>query len=644
MFVLRLLAAFSLMFLPGAWLAFARPGAWLPMSARVGLAGALSPVVVVVEYFALRAAGMPVQTTAWILVALNLPAAWLVLRQRPTGRVVRASAVQSAFILGLLAVGVSVPWHVNAQLRIFESHTLMHTAIVNQFVAGTLLPEEPEMAGLPLAYPWLSHVYWATLGVVLDWAPTRVYVMTNLVWLAWTALGVYAAGVALGARGFASRAGVLWLTLGTNVVGAAISWMTGWLPGDIRYTPWVRKYVPFNDMPFALALLASLIALAILAVRRKDGRHALLLGAVLGAAGAVYPLVLPGALAVAGLVPLVLWFEVARGRGGATRDVLVYAGALAAGAVAAALVLKLTVLSRATSGVELSSVEAGLSKLASAVIVLAASLVSAVVGVVAGLRERGGGTRRWLDQVEPAFLLLLLASLATVLAAAVFHLQGDNYNEYKLTLCAALSMAPFVAIALDRTVAPRGPFTIVVILSGVMLAPLLFSLNPWDSFGRTATAPPATEDGVSVHLATSAEEAGWTNAIRLQTPPNTVVVVATSRVYVPAATARALYAPVIGVPFEGYWFEARDYLIEGRGYPKDVVDGRLAVVKRLLSATNDHEIEAAWNEVMGLGRPVAVLASTPQNDGLLAWLTSRQKGRRLFQDESGRVVWFYPGA
>ena len=42
-----------------------------------------------------------------------------------------------------------------------------------------------------------------------------------------------------------------------TTVGAAIFRVTGRLSGDIRYTPWLRKYTFFNDMPFELALFAD---------------------------------------------------------------------------------------------------------------------------------------------------------------------------------------------------------------------------------------------------------------------------------------------------------------------------------------------------------------------------------------------------
>jgi hypothetical protein len=83
-------------------------------------------------------------------------------------------------------------------------------------------------------------------------------------------------------------------------------------------------------------------------------------------------------------------------------------------------------------------------------------------------------------------------------------------------------------------------------------------------------------------------------------------------------------------------------MIELRGYSRQLVEGRLAVVSRLLNATSDREAEDALAEVARLGRPIAILARKGKNDTLLAWLDAQHKGRRIFSDDAGYVVWLFP--
>ena len=207
---------------------------------------------------------------------------------------------------------------------------------------------------------------------------------------------------------------------------------------------------------------------------------------------------------------------------------------------------------------------------------------------------------------------------------------------------APLTLAPFIGVALTRLTPARVPATLVVVLSGLLLSPTILMQNAKYSLSIIASAPPATEDGVTVHVATGSPEAGWTNAIRERTPPDTVVVANRSTIFVPSATSRSLFAPIVDVYFPGYSLESREQMVELRGYSSRLVEERLAVVSRLLEAKTDHDAEDALAEVARLGRPIAILAWRGKHDRLLAWLDARHMGRRIFEDDSGRVVWLYP--
>jgi hypothetical protein len=72
-------------------------------------------------------------------------------------------------------------------------------------------------------------------------------------------------------------------------------------------------------------------------------------------------------------------------------------------------------------------------------------------------------------------------------------------------------------------------------------------------------------------------------------------------------------------------------MIDLRGYPAQLVTDRLAAVEHLVIP-----------DVVHLGRPVAILLRLPQQTAALQRLESTRAGRRLFEDASGRVVWFCP--
>ena len=66
------LIALVLLILPGAWLAFGLPLQPISFAARLAIAGALSPLTVGLQFYALRFVGASFEATASILLVLNL--------------------------------------------------------------------------------------------------------------------------------------------------------------------------------------------------------------------------------------------------------------------------------------------------------------------------------------------------------------------------------------------------------------------------------------------------------------------------------------------------------------------------------------------------------------------------------------------
>jgi hypothetical protein len=588
--------------------------------------------------------GASVGGSAWTLVAVNVPALWLLIRHDTWQRSSMRSALEWSFIGGLLLFLAAVPWLVVSQLRIFSSHTWLHTVIVNQFMSGAVLPEEPELAGVALVYSWLAHVYWAALCVVLDWAPTRVYGLTNVASLASLSLLVYATGRALGASATAARTSIPWVLFGTNVVGALIWLATNRLPGDIRYTPFFRKFTTFNSMPFGLALFAGLILLGVLAVRGDRGRRRpVLFGAALAACGAIYVLVFPAAFSLAVAVVVILGLEHLQGRARSFRSAFEYGAATAGAAAVALAALKLTARARATPAFELSSLEAVASKLVSAAIALAPFLLAAVVVTAGPALARGGGqrVRDLLARLEPAHLMLGLAALPVVAFGAIFHISpGYAYNEYKMMFCAALLLVPFVGVALDRWLPGAVASGTGLIASG-LLALMVLAQNPFHATERVHDAPPAFEQGLTVRLSQEHVDSAWISAIRERTPPDTIVVADSSPVFLPAAAWRPLYAPVVDRVFPGVWLESREHLLFLRGYPPELVRSRLETTAGLFGARTDAELDGNLEKILRLDRPVVIVADRSRHAAMLELLAARQHGRLLSDTPRGTVVWLY---
>jgi hypothetical protein len=250
--------------------------------------------------------------------------------------------------------------------------------------------------------------------------------------------------------------------------------------------------------------------------------------------------------------------------------------------------------------------------------------------------------RRPAPRASLEHALLIASALVTVGTAAAFNVNGDAFNEYKLMFCAALLLAPFSALAVDRMRPSRVPPAPALVLVGLLLAPMVLMANPRFGLERIAGTPTAIERGVSMRLTAGDDAAAWTDAIRDRTPPQTVVVLSSSRVFVPAFTARSLFAPVTRVNFPGYWLESRAHMTDLRGYSRELVSARLAVVEQLFTAGNDAAVENALMDLSRLGRPIAIVASRSRDATLLQWLSSRSVCGLLHEDKAGFLVRFCP--
>ena len=310
---MRIASLLLLMVLPGSWLAFCPGSAHLSYGARFALAIVLSPPVAAVQFFVLRLAGLTFQQVVPVLQFVNLGSLFLIVRAFSSRypRISWRQGLLGGTVYASVAACVAIPWLWQPDFRQYSWHGLLHTDIVYTFARGALLPEEPELAGIALGYPWVGHVFWALLAWSADLSPTIIYVVTNLALLGATGMLYYTLARDLGASEVTSLATPVILALGTNLPG-----LIGWsiippndngiwwgILGDLRYAPFLLKFVTFETMPFGLALHSALVYLSVSAVRKHKSLEIFLIPTILTASAALYPNLFPAsALLVMALI------------------------------------------------------------------------------------------------------------------------------------------------------------------------------------------------------------------------------------------------------------------------------------------------------------------------------------------------------
>lgn len=628
--------------LPGAWVAFGLPLGRLSAPARLAIAVALTPAVLGAEYLVLTLLGVSFPLAAWVLLLVNLPSAVLLSRaewQRPTLRPALRPGMGLA-LLGALMLALIIPWLALPTMRMYSWHALLHSSIIYRVSAGPGLPEEPELAGLSLAYPWLGHVYWAVLGTVTDVAPTLLYPLSNLIWLATgfaLAYVVAREGFELGPASAAFGAGFTFLATQSVAFAAKVAtWDIGLATEyfGFRIGTILEKYRGFEVMPFAFALLLALLLAVVVSLRKEVNlaAFALLEAAILVAVGMVYTVMAAvGFVLVGGQILLLAtrWGSGYVRRSWREIGQLTSAAAMAF-AVCVALYWLYSLSTRGTIPLGWAGVKTRLYQ------TIFALLPFAVVGFPA----------LWRAVRQRDAVVLLLA--ATAGAACVMHLfmrLGDN--EYKFVLFASVCLAPLCALTVDRWLTQPGarrerwawpvvmgvPLLLLAIDLTAVFGVGIFMQAPW----RTAT--PLDESHYQVALESGQPDAGWVAAVRDQTPKNTVVVARDLPFYAPALVDRALFAPADrnGEQSPGYSLNNRFQLISQRRYAGALHDTREVAEEALLQGCATEKMAEAVSAIEQLERPVALVFDNPRACGL-AYVQQAGTGEQLYAD-AGHVVW-----
>jgi hypothetical protein len=634
----------ALSVLPGVWLAFGLPIDELGDRVRLALAVALSPAVIGVQYAALKALGISVDTAALLVLVINLPSLWLLRRLRPSLLWLpawsRRNWAAAVILAGGLVLVLVVPWLLIDGLRTFSWHALLHTDIIYQLSGPAIRPEEPELGGVALAFAWMPHAYWVVLGVLADVAPTRLYPVSNILWLLVCVYLIYAlAAGALRLRpSSALFCGALAL-LGTQAAAYVARLLTNdrWFAADyfgFRLSTIVQKFRGFETMPFAFALFLAVLLIVVWRLRAPLGAAGAIEGSLLLALGIVYPILMPVALLVAGSQVLLILTRWSRDlRPFARREIVQLI--LGVGLAAVAFVPVYYFYTQGTQGPSLLSLAGRQTKTWQTLLALLPFGLLALPAAVQAVRRREGVT-----------MLLLWSAACSALLHIVVNLAG---LEYKYVLTASLLLAPVCALTVDRF-SLRFPAWEWLPALGVPV--LLLSIEFAWTLGmyghipsNLVNAPQVNEEHFWLRLDPGEPDAAWVQAINERTPPATLLVATQAKIHLGPFARRALYvsSDADGAAASGYSMDNRSTLVGHRRYPAQVYDTRLDTVAHFMSSDQPAQLEQALATMLAQQRPLAIHfadSATPA----LRWLQAAGIGEQLYSDGQQTVWYIEPGA
>ena len=636
----QVLVVASLSALPGAWLAYAWPSCRMGFLPRLALAVVLSPLAVGVQFYAFRLAGVSFAATSVIILVISFGSLPLVYDGLRNATPDYRRMLIGTLIFFAVAACAAIPWIWDATFRRFSWHGLLHTDIIYAFANGALLPDDPELVGVRLAYPWMGHIYWAVVAWTSDLNPTILYLPTNLVFLWATGVLLYLTVREFGVSTPIAFAMPVFAALGANLIG-----LVGWsivppnadavwwaLFGDLRYAPFLLKYVTFEVMTFGLATFAALLYLSALAMLRPGSQIQFAPPLAAAILGVFYPILFPPALALAVFAIAPVFVPVARSSQGAKTNRWRLAALILAAAIVAVGCLTLYTTGQSERVVMLSSGRAFAKKL------VAATLAQGVFFWLAWKVWREEPAMRW-----PVFALGLTAIIAVALNLGLRI--GSGLNEYKFIIVSGLCIMIPTAIYVDRAFARI--FHKRYVLLGALPLALAMAMTAYSYLriprGGAEIGLP-DESSFWLMLPNEHPDAGWTRAIREGTPPDTVVITDARNYHVSSFTGRMLFAPLDAAkPHFGYNMYSRYSLLEERGYNPSLFEERVRLLKYLYGEVNLETPALAstlWMRLQSLRRPLAMILK--RDSGFLTWLQKAHIGRTLAPAGDEAFVYYIP--
>ncbi|MEZ4672681.1 MAG: hypothetical protein R2932_00345 [Caldilineaceae bacterium] len=177
-------------------------------------------------------------------------------------------------------------------------------------------------------------------------------------------------------------------------------------------------------------------------------------------------------------------------------------------------------------------------------------------------------------------LLLIISTMGLLALYAVADLEA---LEYKYVLAATIVAAPIGAAGLGSLVRGnrlRCRFTAGVLLLLMVANQVLMLRVGAQVPTNLVNAPQVDETQFWLQLQPDQPEAGWVDAIREKTPPNTIVVASQSHIHVSPFLSRCM-RPVTfdGTAIAGYSVDNRYNLLSWRGYSALLYEERMATIQ-----------------------------------------------------------------
>lgn len=637
--------------LPGAWITFGLPFEEFSRRVRLALGVALSPAVVAIQFLVARFIGMDFASATLVVLFVDVPCALLLMRSLLKARHIQVSRtlVLGSSVFLILAASLMLPWLLIPQYRVFSWHSLLHTDVIYALTRNRLLPEEPELAGLTLAYDWFGEIYWSVLGWLSNWSPTAIYPVTNLIWLLVAFVLAYElCKEGLGLHTATALFGVGIMFLGSQIIGVS-AWLLAndthrwqWILGTVNNTALLNEYQGFEDLPFAFAVLLGLALVCLVSLRRRIRLLPLLVASLVISTGLIYPILFPMACLLSGGTIFLL----------ASRwpkdlpyykpsELLLLAGGLAIAIVVSLAFLRLTTTDRTIPALQLLQGGRWSRSLQMLTTLLPFILLAAPFIV-----------KSFLNRFGPAMLLTMTGlSLAALYTSTRMSQTISGAAEDKLFFGCAIALAPLSAAGVDRLfrrfARTRWALVLVVpLILAILNALFMFRLGAGIP-SNLAAAPRVNENSFWIALAPDEEDMSWTRVIRESTPIDTIVVALKPGIHLQSFLARSLYFPSdydgrsiveYRVSPAGYSVDKRFFFLQQRGYSESIWNERLGVVETLYRETDSTRLEAVLQSLQDLKRPLAIHFSNRASPAL-AWLKNRQIGAELFSD-SANVVWF----
>jgi hypothetical protein len=635
----RVLGLLSVVFLPGAWITFGlRLGSW-GFYTRLSIGAVLSPIVICAEFYIVRLLGISFEVTAYLLALINLPVLTLIWRRRDGIQPLNWHAIVTWGIVLLVPLAcLSGPLMLFPEWRLFCGHPWMHADVVYQFANGMFIPEEPVLAGVVLSYPWAGHIPQAVLSCVLNSPPISSFRWTNLLWLAFIIHMNTAIVRRLGGRDFAALSSAVWLLFGVNILGYLVGQI---LPssigsrvdilGDYRYSPWVLKFCDFNQMPFALGFFSGI---AYLMTERWPeggiwGRSFILFALLLGL-GVVYPICLAPAYGVVLGGAVTLFLEGRYGNGVGPRKRLFAIGL----AVVLASILCLLNLDWVTQDSSKATMLGIVGKKSMAIRAFKTLIVTFPLVCLVGLSLR----KVWKDKWDICFVLISGAAWSCMLHVTL-HIPYFS-NEYKFIFTAAMCLAPFSGLVMEKLQGGLGRWrTAFVVSLALILAWPFYDKIYRDPFPqKPEELPLLNRSEFNLRLDAREPFSAIAETIRDKTPLETILVMDHAEFHVPTVTRRALFAPTGDDKiYHGFALRYSTYLHGVRGYESTLIKQREKILAGFFNQENVVRRKNCLKHILALGRPVAIILDRGRHEILLNWLKNEKIGECIYA--GGQVLW-----